>query len=62
VANATWRAKTIIEAGVGDLVWRKGNDQAQVRYSVAGRSGGRVTSCVICIVHVEEMRSAGFTV
>jgi hypothetical protein len=34
---------------------------AQVRYSVAGRSGGRVTPCVICTVHV-EMRSAGFLV
>jgi hypothetical protein len=26
---------------------------AQVGYSVAGRSGGRVAPCVICTVHVE---------
>jgi hypothetical protein len=51
-----------IEAGVGDLVRRIGDDQAQVGYSVAGRSGGRVTSCVICIVHVKKMRSADFLV
>jgi hypothetical protein len=34
---------------------------AQVRYSVAGRSRGRVTPCVICTVHV-EMRSTSFLV
>jgi hypothetical protein len=34
---------------------------AQVGYSVAGRSGGRVTSCAVCIVHV-KMRNAGFLV
>jgi hypothetical protein len=34
---------------------------AQVGYSVAGRSGGRVTPCAICTVHVET-RSAGFLV
>jgi hypothetical protein len=33
----------------------------QVGYSVTGRSGGRVTPCVVCTVHV-EMRSAGFLV
>jgi hypothetical protein len=60
VANATWRAITRIEAGVGNLVWRIGDDQAQVGYSVAGRSGGRVTSCAIRIVHVDEMISVGF--
>jgi hypothetical protein len=38
--NATWRATMRIEAGVGDLVQRIGDDHAQVRYSVAGRSGG----------------------
>jgi hypothetical protein len=53
---------TRIEVGVGDLVQRIRDDQAQVGYSVAGRSGGRVASCVIRIVHVEEMRSAGFPV
>jgi hypothetical protein len=30
-----------IEVGVGDLVRRIIDDQAQVGYSVAGRSGGR---------------------
>jgi hypothetical protein len=34
---------------------------AQVRYSVAGRSGGRVTPCAIYMVHVER-RNAGFLV
>jgi hypothetical protein len=52
----------MIEVGVGDLVWRIRNDQAQVGYSVAGRSGGRVTPCAIHIVYVEEMRSVVFPV
>jgi hypothetical protein len=34
---------------------------AQVGYSVAERSRGRVESCVICTWHVET-RSAGFLV
>jgi hypothetical protein len=34
---------------------------AQVGYSIAGRSRGRVTSCAVCTVHVET-RSAGFLV
>jgi hypothetical protein len=34
---------------------------AQVGYSMAGRSGGRVTPCEVCTVHVETM-SAGFLV
>jgi hypothetical protein len=34
---------------------------AQVGYSVAGRSGGRVTLCVVCTMH-KETRSAGFSV
>jgi hypothetical protein len=50
------------EDGVGHMVWRIGDDQAQVGYSVAGRSGSRVTSCAIRIIHVEEKRSAGFPV
>jgi hypothetical protein len=33
----------------------------QVRYSVAGRSRGRVVPCAICTVHV-EMMSVGFLV
>jgi hypothetical protein len=52
----------MIEARIGDLVQRIRDDQAQVGYSVARQSGGRVTSCVICIIHAEEMRSAGFPV
>jgi hypothetical protein len=51
-----------IEARVGDLVWRIGDDQAQVGYSVAGQSGGRMTPCAIRIVHVEETRSMGFSI
>jgi hypothetical protein len=34
---------------------------AQVGYSVAGRSRGRVTPCAVCTGHVET-RSAGFLV
>jgi hypothetical protein len=34
---------------------------AQVRYSVAGRSGGQVTPCAVCTMHVET-RSANFLV
>jgi hypothetical protein len=34
---------------------------AQVGYSVAGRSRGRVAMCAVCTVHV-EMRSTGFLV
>jgi hypothetical protein len=62
VVNVTWRAATMIVARVGDLVWRIEDDQAQVGYSVAGRLGGRVTPCAICIIHVEEARSVGFPV
>jgi hypothetical protein len=51
-----------IEVGVGDLVRRIGDDQAQVSYSVAGRSEGRVIPCAIRIVHVEETRSTSFLV
>jgi hypothetical protein len=47
--------------GVGDLVRRIGDGQAQVGYSVAEQSGGRMMSCAACTVHV-EMRSAGFLV
>jgi hypothetical protein len=34
---------------------------AQVEYSVAGRSRGRVMLCAVCTVHV-EMRSTSFMV
>jgi hypothetical protein len=51
-----------IKVGVGDLVQRIRDDQAQVRYSVARRSGGRVMPCAILIIHVGERRIAGFLV
>jgi hypothetical protein len=51
-----------IEAGVGDLVWRFGDDQAQVGYLVVRRLGGRVTPCAIRIVLVEEMTRMNFLV
>jgi hypothetical protein len=44
VAGATRQVVMRIVAGVGDLVQRIRDDEAQVGYSVAGRSGGRVTS------------------
>jgi hypothetical protein len=50
-----------IMAGVGDLMQWTRDGQAQVRYSVAGRLGGRVTPCAVCTVH-EKMRSACFLV
>jgi hypothetical protein len=40
---------------------RTRDGQARVRYSVVGRSGGRVTSCAVCIMH-KKMRSTGFLV
>jgi hypothetical protein len=52
----------MIEAGVGDLVWRIRDDQAQVRYSVVGRSRHQVTPCAICVVHRKKTRSTGFLV
>jgi hypothetical protein len=51
-----------IKAGVGELVRRIGDDRAQVGYSVAEQSGGRVMSCAIHIIHMEETRSMGFPV
>jgi hypothetical protein len=32
---------------------RIGDSQAQVGYSVAGGSGGRVTPCAVCTMHKE---------
>jgi hypothetical protein len=61
VIYATWWAAMMIVTEVGDLVQRTGDGQAQVRYSVAGRSRGRVMLCAVCTVH-KEMRSAGFLV
>jgi hypothetical protein len=52
---------TRVEAGVGDLVQRIGDAQAQVGYSVAGQSRGRVTLCVVCVVH-KEIRSVSLLV
>jgi hypothetical protein len=51
-----------IEVGVGDLVRRIRDGQSQVGYFVPERSRGRVMPCVIYIVHMEETRSAGFSV
>jgi hypothetical protein len=61
VTDATWQAATRIEAGVGDLVQRTEDGQAQIGYSVAERSRGRVTLCVVCAVH-KETRSVSFLV
>jgi hypothetical protein len=61
VAGAAWWAATRIVAGVGDLMQRTGDGQAQVGNSVARRSEGRVTLCAVCAVHVET-RSACFLV
>jgi hypothetical protein len=61
VVGATWQAAMRIMAGIGDLVQRTRDGQAQVGYSMAGRLGGQVISCVVCTVHV-EMRSTGFLV
>jgi hypothetical protein len=61
VAGVTWWTVTRIEAGVGDLVKRIGNDQAQVRNSVTRRLRGQVTLCAVYTVH-EETRRACFLV
>jgi hypothetical protein len=61
VVGAAWRAATRIMIGVGDLVRRIEDSQAQVRYLVVGQSGGWVMLCVVCTVH-EEMMSASFLV
>jgi hypothetical protein len=42
VAGATWRAMMRIMVGVGDLMQRIKDGQAQIGYSMAGRLGGRV--------------------
>jgi hypothetical protein len=61
VEGATWRAATRIVVGIGDLLWRTEDAQAQVRYSVAERSRGRMTLCVVYTMHMEK-RSASFLV
>jgi hypothetical protein len=57
----TQRTGRRIEAGVGDLVQRTGEAQAQVGYLVVGRSRSRVTLHAVCTMH-NEMRSASFLV
>jgi hypothetical protein len=59
--GATLRAVMRIMSGVGDLVQRTGDDQAQVGYLEAGGLRGRVTLCMVCTVH-KETRSTSFLV
>jgi hypothetical protein len=61
VACAAWWAAMRIVAKIGDLVQGTGDGQAQVGYSVAGRSGGQVTLCAVYTVQ-KETGSAGFLV
>jgi coenzyme F420-reducing hydrogenase gamma subunit len=49
-----------IDAGVGYLVWRIEDDQAQVKYLVARQSGDWVTPYAIRVIHMEETRSVCF--
>jgi hypothetical protein len=57
VPGAAWQAVMRIVTRVGDLVQRTGDGQAQVGYSVARRSRGRVTLCAVCTVHAETRRA-----
>jgi hypothetical protein len=59
VTGAAWPVAMRIEVGLGDLVQRTEDGQAQVGYSLVGRSRGWVTLCAVCTVH-KETRSAGF--
>jgi hypothetical protein len=43
------------------LVQRIGDGQVQVGYSVAGQSGGQMTLCAVCTIHM-DMRSIVFLV
>jgi hypothetical protein len=61
VIGVAWRAAMRIVVGVGDLVQRTGDDQAQIRYSVARRSRGRLTLYAVYTVH-KETRSTSFLV
>jgi hypothetical protein len=61
VISATRRIAMRIVAGVGDLVQRTRDGQAQVRYSIVGRSGGQVMSCAVCTMH-KETNSMGFLI
>jgi hypothetical protein len=59
VTGAIWRAAMSIVVGVGDLVQRTRNGQAQVRYAIAKQLRGRVTLYAVFTVH-NETRSASF--
>jgi hypothetical protein len=61
VAGVAWQVAMRIMVGVGVLVRRTGDGHAQVGYPVARRSGGRVTLCAVCTMHVETM-TMGFLV
>jgi hypothetical protein len=61
VAGAAWRAMMRIVTRVGHLVRRTRDSQAQVEYLVPGWSGGHVTQCAVCTMHVET-RSVDFLV
>jgi hypothetical protein len=55
VTGVTWRTVTRIMAGVGDLIQRIREDQAQVRYSVARRlRGWDDTVCGLHRAQVDE--------
>jgi hypothetical protein len=61
VTGVAWWAVTRIMTGVGDLIQRIEDGQAQVGYSMARRSRGRVMLCAVYTVH-KEMRSMSFLV
>jgi hypothetical protein len=61
VAGAAWWATMRIVVGVGDLVRRTSDGQAQVEYSVAERSRGRMTLYAIYTMHM-EMRNVNFLI
>jgi hypothetical protein len=61
VIGAAWQTVMRIEVGIGDLVQRTCDSQAQVGYSVAGQLRDRVTLCAVYTMH-KEMRSASFLV
>jgi hypothetical protein len=56
MTGAAWRTVTRIVVGVGDLVQRTGDGQAQVGYSVAERPRCRVMLCGLHRVQVDEER------
>jgi hypothetical protein len=54
VIDAALWAATRIMVGVGYLMWRTGDGQTQVRYSMVGQLGGQVTLCAVYTVHEER--------